>query len=195
MKKILLPIMVFALGFTSCDNSDEVTKTTYALDEEHSVVEWKGYSPVLYHDGSFAVESAGIEVVDGKVKGGTFTIPIASIKNFDLPDDVKPVLLNHLKSPDFFNLAVYPNATFKITKVQEVEAGHMVSGDFTMLGKTHAISFPAEIALEKGRVKVEAEFKLDRTKWGMNYAADPSLGDHHILPDVDIYLNVVGNKL
>ncbi|MEJ8803459.1 hypothetical protein [Pontibacter sp. H249] len=46
---------------------------------------WKGYSPDLFHDGSFSVTSQGIEVENGKVSGGTFTIPIASIENFDLP--------------------------------------------------------------------------------------------------------------
>ncbi|RDV14254.1 YceI family protein [Pontibacter diazotrophicus] len=119
MKKAVLPVFAFsfALCFTSCEKN-EITKANYALDEKNSVVEWKGYSPDLYHEGSFSVTSQNIEVVDGKVKGGTFTIPIATVQNFDLPEEVKPVLLEHLKSPDFFNLALHPNATFKIINVQ-----------------------------------------------------------------------------
>jgi polyisoprenoid-binding protein YceI len=55
---------------------------------------------------------------NGHIKDGSFVIPIASIKNFDLPDEVKPQHLQHLESPDFFNMALHPNATFQITKVQ-----------------------------------------------------------------------------
>ena len=200
MKKSFLPfaILLGAICFTSCDDED-VTRSTFALDEENSEVVWKGYSPTVYHDGSFAVESQGIEVVDGNVKGGTFTIPISSIKNFDLPDEVKPVLLDHLKSPDFFNMALHPSASFKITHVKPLsspaeEANHTVTGEFTMLGQTHPITFPAMITLNGSELDIIASFEIDRTKWGMTYAADPALGEHHILPKVDIRLDLSAHK-
>ena len=205
MKKSFLPLLAlsFAICFTSCEEK-EVKKATYALDEENSVVVWKGYSPNLYHDGSFSVTSQSIEVVDGKVKSGTFTIPIASIENFDLPAEVKPVLLDHLKSPDFFHMALHPNATFEITEVKPLTsptagavegANFTVKGNFTMLGQTHPIAFPARIIFENNQLAVEASFKLGRTKWGMNYAADPALGEHHILPNVDIHFDLKAYRL
>ncbi|MFD2247519.1 YceI family protein [Pontibacter ruber] len=200
MKKVMLAacFLFSALYFTSCED-EELSKSTFALEESSSVVKWKGYSPVLYHDGSFQVQSQDIQVVDGKVTSGTFTIPIASIENFDLPDEVKPVLLNHLKSPDFFNLALHPTASFNITKVQPLastaEGGnYTVTGDFSMLGQTHPVSFPAKINLQGGKLELEASFKLDRTKWGMTYAADPALGDHHVLPEVDIQFDLTANE-
>ncbi|MFD2512248.1 YceI family protein [Pontibacter locisalis] len=200
MKKVFLSACVLfsALCFTSCEK-EEVSKSTYALDQSNSKVKWKGYSPVLFHDGSFNVQSQDIKVEDGRVVSGTFTIPIASIENFDLPDHIKPVLLEHLKSPDFFNLALHPTAFFKITKVQELTNGaagtnYTVTGDFTMLGQTHPITFPAKIAVEGSNLNLDANFKLDRTKWGMNYAADPALGEHHILPEVDIEFDLTAHK-
>ncbi|KAA3437747.1 YceI family protein [Rufibacter hautae] len=205
MKKALLSLLVFsfALNLTSCEETEEITKTAYAVEEENSTVKWKGYSPSLYHDGSFKVTSPGVEVVDGKVKSGTFTIPIASIQNFDLEDHVKPALLEHLKSPDFFNMVLHPNASFKITNVQSLassngggiaNANYTVTGDFTLLGQTHAITFPARIMMEGSKIEMKADFQLDRTKWGMMYAADPALGEHHILPKVDISLDIKGHK-
>ncbi|PTX21549.1 YceI-like domain-containing protein [Pontibacter mucosus] len=200
MKKVMLAACVLfsALCLTSCED-EELSKSTYALQESASVVTWKGYSPALYHDGSFQVQSQDIQVVDGKVTSGTFTIPIATIENFDLPDEVKPMLLEHLKSPDFFNLALHPTASFRITKMQPLAsasegANNTVTGDFTMLGQTHPISFPANIRLQGSNLKLEASFKLDRTKWGMTYAADPALGDHHILPEVDIQLDLTASR-
>ena len=58
-----------------------------------------------------------MEEVNGKIKEGTFVIPIASIKNFDLPESLKPVLLDHLKSADFFNMVLYPEAGFSLQKM------------------------------------------------------------------------------
>lgn len=187
-----------ALVFSSCED-EQLNQNTYAL-EENAVVKWKGYSPALFHDGSFKVQSQDIEVSDGKLVSGAFTIQIGSIENFDLPEEMKPVLLEHLKSPDFFNLALYPSASFRITQVQSLANpsegnSHNVTGDFTMLGQTHPISFPAMISLQGNTLQLKANLKLDRTKWGMNYAADPALGDHHILPEVDIQFDLKANRM
>lgn len=185
-------VLSLVLVLFSCDNNDANPDTdAYVLNETSSTIEWKGYSPDLFHEGSFSVKGENLKVVDGVLQNASFTIPIVSIKNFDLPDEVKPELLNHLKSPDFFNIAVHPNAVFKITQVKAIansanENNFTVTGDFTMLGKTHSISFSAHIQIENNSLVMEAEFTLDRTKWGMNYGADPELGAHHIKPGVDI---------
>jgi polyisoprenoid-binding protein YceI len=220
MKKTLLMFgMTCGLFLAGCEKYDNVKpasasqaedaraadkgRQNYALDAENSVAEWKGYTRNYHHDGSFSVASQDLEVVNGKVKGGTFVIPIISIKNFDLPDEVKPILLEHLKSADFFNMVLYPEATFTIKKVKDISnpakgavagANSLVTGDFTMIGQTHEISFPAKIEFSGSDMTVEAAFQIDRTRWGMNYAADPALGDHHILPQVDLHLKLAGKR-
>lgn len=207
MKTLILSCLaLFSFIFIKVTDTVELN---YALDSENSVIEWTGAGPNVSHTGSFEVNSVGIEVENGHITGGTFSIPINSIKNFDLPEEVKPVLLDHLKSKDFFYMAIYPQAYFRINNVHNINeyadsseeiagkvegANKMVYGEFTMLGKTFPLSFPAKIIMEGDNVSVEAKFKLNRTKWGMNYAADPALGDHHIYPDVDIHLKVVGSK-
>lgn len=200
-KIILAAFLVGLLVFSSFIESGQ--KSSFSLDPDTSVVEWKGAGKNVEHSGSFAIFSKNLKVEKGKLKEGTFIIPIASIKNFDLPEEVKPVLLNHLKSADFFNLALHPEAKFKITSVErldesqnEVVAGvnHLIKGEFTMLGKTNPISFPARIEVKGDQFTAEADLQIDRTKWGMEYGADPSLGDHHIFPIVDIHLKLFGNK-
>lgn len=202
MKKTLFTL--FAAGSLMLASFEkEADGFNYALDADNSLVEWSGASPKSSHQGSFAVSSQGLEVVDGMVRGGSFTIPIASIKNYDLAKVVKPVLLKHLKSQDFFNMAVYPEASFTITSVETLSdsvagaiagANVLVSGDFTMIGTTHPISFPARVAVEGDGLSAEAQFKLDRTQWGMTYAADTTLEDRHIYPEVDIHLKLTGIK-
>jgi polyisoprenoid-binding protein YceI len=198
MKTAILFLLIL-LNLFSFTFKSEPPQYNYALDENKSVAEWTGSSPRTSHQGSFAVTSAGIEVVDKKIKSGTFIIPIASIQNFDLPKTIKPVLIKHLKSKDFFNLALYPEAKFVITQVKPspetpegavAGANVMVTGDFTLIGQTQPLSFPARVDLQNGTLAVEATFKLDRTKWGMTYAADPKLKNRHIFPEVDIHLKI-----
>ncbi|PSR56870.1 YceI family protein [Adhaeribacter arboris] len=202
MKTIILSLLAFYSLLISSFTKDPV-KYNYTLNTDKSIVEWSGASPKVTHQGSFEVTCEGIEVVDGQVKSGTFVIPIASIKNFDLPKALKPVLLKHLKSEDFFNLALYPEAKFSITEVMPLNsvpegavtgAKAQVTGDFTLLGKTNSITFPAKIDLLENNLAVEATFMLDRTQWGMNHAADPELKNRHIYPEVAIHLKVAGNR-
>jgi polyisoprenoid-binding protein YceI len=191
------------LFLDGCDKSESEVQANYVLNDT-SVAEWKGSSPAVFHEGDFAVTSQNLRVVNDKIKSGTFTIPIASIRNFDLPDEVKPILLNHLKSADFFNMALYPNASFTISRVTPYNgkaenaiagANYTVTGNFTMLNKTNTISFPAKINISNGKLSAEANLTLDRTQWGMTYAADPALGEHHILPEVAIHLKLAGQKI
>jgi len=187
---------------SSCKPTQPEQQTIYQLNDAQSVAEWTGYGQGFEHLGDFRVTSQNLTVVDGTIRSGTFTIPIASIRNFDLPEGVKDQLLNHLKSPDFFNLALHPEASFTITRVTPYtgnEAGaiaganYQVVGNFSLLGKTNELQFPARITLQQGQLKAEANLKLDRTRWGMLYAADPALGDHHIKPEVAIHLKLEGS--
>jgi len=204
MKTIIFSaIATVAMLWGGC-NSDEIAKKQiYVLNEATSVAEWKGAMPDNANTGSFAVKSKDLEVENGKVSRGSFIIPIASIKNFNLPDAVKPQLLEHLKSADFFNAAVHPEASFKITKVEPYTgsdttaiagANFLVTGDFTMIGKTNPVTFPAKIDITGKTLKTEAKFSIDRTKWGMTYATDPKAEGHYIYNDVAIHLKLDGTR-
>jgi polyisoprenoid-binding protein YceI len=200
MKKFL-SIATLVTLMASCEKNKD-TVTTYEVNHTNSVAEWEGHAPDHSNSGSFDVKGSFTANSKGNIKSGSFVIPIASIKNFNLPDEVKPQLLQHLKSADFFNMALYPNAEFKITKVQpynKAEAGaisganYVITGDFTMVGQTHPISFPAKINYTADSVKTEATFKLDRTKWGMNSYTDPDEG-LYIQPNVDMHLKIAAGR-
>ncbi|MCE7068599.1 YceI family protein [Dyadobacter sp. CY326] len=201
MKTIILSAITAAIIWGGCKEDEVVKKQQYVLNEETSVAEWKGAMPNNANTGSFAVKSKDLEVENGKVTGGSFVIPIASIKNFNLPDAVKPQLLEHLKSADFFNIALHPVAAFKIIKIEPYSgkdtaavagANFLVTGDFTMIGQTHPVTFPAKINVSANALQTEAKFSIDRTKWGMNYATDPKAEGHYIYNDVAIHLKLSG---
>jgi len=83
-------------------------------------------------------------------------------------DDDK--LAGHLKNADFFDVKKYPKATFESTKIEKVsDTEAKITGKFTMLDKTEELVVPVKVDANDERIQLNASFKLDRTKWGMNY--------------------------
>jgi len=113
----------------------------------------------------------------GKVVGGKFEIDMASLTCTDLKaGDGKEDLEGHLKSPDFFDIAAHPTATFVITKVTELagdaSANSLVYGNLNLKGVEKGIAFKAMIN-DKGQgvSVVSPEFSINRTDFGMKYGS------------------------
>ena len=207
MKKQFLTLLTLATLFTSCTDHDApISTSNYHLDET-SVAEWKGYLKTGYfNEGAMDVESNSLVIENGKVKSGSFSLPLSSIVNFNLPtDELKHQLVHHLQSADFFNMALHPNVTFEIMSVAPFSgtgpgvvsgANFEVTGHLTLLGKTNPVTFPARIDLNGDSFKLEAITQFDRTLWGMNYATEPGLPDDaSIKPGIEVHLKLAGKKM
>jgi polyisoprenoid-binding protein YceI len=185
----LIAIAVLA----SCAQKKATPSATFKVDEKRSSIEWKGSAPTHAHTGGFKVSGTLQTDATGKISGGDFTIPISSISNFDLKEDgPRMQLLNHLKSADFFNIAVFPDAKFHITKVDmqdNASSSATITGDFTLIGKTISMQLPAVIEMGTDEISAQSTFKLNRLKWGMNSFNDPEQ-NMYILPDIDISLKL-----
>lgn len=201
MKSIILVGAVAAVmaGYKQINNET----ATFQVDKAASKIEWYGATPDHSHVGSFDV-TGGIDVSpEGRVKGGEFTIPVASIVDYDLPDPVRQTLLEDLKSANFFDMVKYPETKFRITNVGAYggidtsyveDANYLLTGDFTMLGQTHPVTFPAHIRMVNDSLVTDAKFRLDRTKWGMKSYSDPKQ-QLYIYPNVRITLHVKAAKV
>jgi len=96
---------------------------------------------------------------------------------------------NHLRSPDFFDVAKYPTITFRSTKVEAAGSGKLkVTGDLTMHGVTKPVTL--DVVGPTGEVKdpwgnarrgIAASATLDRKAWGLTWSkaveAGPVVGD------------------
>jgi len=205
MKKVLLVSLLslsFSLWNCTTDHVDPAFDT-YRLDENNSVAVWKGSLRTGYfNEGAISVESDQLTVKEGQITSGSFTIPVSSIVNYNLPDSLRHQLVHHLQSADFFNMALHPDITYTLTSVVPYNgneglagANYWVNGNLTLLGKTQPLNFPAKIQVNGNRLAVEATLRVDRTQWGMTYSADPTLpDDKYIMPNIDIHLTLTGNK-
>lgn len=171
---------------------------TLTLDTSSSTVGWRGYKPGGEHFGVIPVTEGTITVADNQITAGAFTFDITGLKIEDMPaeDENYGKLYGHLQSPDFFDAATYPTATFEITSVEPFSAGdtvankeefssehtpkkdseltpenptHWISGNLTMRGTTKNIKFPAAVNLSNGTLAAKAGFNIDRTAWGLAY--------------------------
>ena len=117
-----------------------------------------------------------------------FAIDAASINTRNEQRD------GHLKSPDFFDVAKHPKATFVSTEIVpggEKGASHTVTGNFTLHGVTKSIKFPAKIAVTDGSAKVDSEFFINRKDFGIVY---PGQANNLIRDEVVIKLALNGTK-
>jgi len=107
-------------------------------------------------------------------------------------------LQEHLLSPDFFETAKYPTAKFEVTGsealVNSTEGTHKISGNLTLKDSTQNVSFPATVTVSENDFAATAKYSIDRTKWGLVYGNDKSLGDKFIYPVVEITLNLKAKK-
>lgn len=180
----------------------------FGLDKQASQVSWQAnYVLGGGHQGILEAES-GIIIVspEGELKIGNATLAMTTIQNLDLQaEEGRQDLENHLKSADFFATETYPTAKFVLTKVaphfQLYEFSNtqqiLVEGDLTIKGITQAVSFSATLTRKKDTVKIKAELKIDRTKWGINYKSYnlmDNIKDGVIANEITIGLNLVFKK-
>ena len=205
MKTKFIALVAASAFLWSCDDND-VDKSTYKLNENQSVAEWKGYLETGYfNNGTISVQSDNLGVTDGKVSSGSFTIPLSSLVNLNLPTEaLKEQLVHHLQSPDFFNMALHPSIQFDIVNVTPYSskatdaiqgANYLVNGTLKILGKGNPVQFPAKISLENNGLSANGIVSIDRTKWGINYATSDTLAPEQKIKNmIDIHLKLVGTK-
>nr|WP_321225520.1 YceI family protein [uncultured Psychroserpens sp.] len=213
-------IIALAIAFTSCkdkaaeaNTSDaeaaavsESTSQKYVANIGESTITWKGYKPTGSHNGTINIESGIFKTDDGKLQSGTFLIDMTSITVVDLEaGDGKENLESHLKGTvegkegDFFDVTKFPSAAFEITGTEALAAGKTrLSGNLSIKGQKHNISFPVTISNEGDMMTIESEaFTIDRTKWGINYGSKSvfdNLGDKFINDDMELKIVVKAKK-
>ncbi|OJW39585.1 MAG: hypothetical protein BGO56_01835 [Sphingobacteriales bacterium 48-107] len=198
MKRIT-GMALLLLTMMACNKKDD-KDTSYKLDATTSKAYWKGSAPDHHHTGSLQVKGDFTIDENGMINGGSFTMPISSIENFDLQGPEKQMLLDHLQSITFFNMLVHPEASYEITHVEAytgeegiANANYKLTGMFTLLGNTRVLSFPIRISRTNDQLLAQAVFSFNRLDWGMGAFNDPTQG-LYILPDINIILDIAARK-
>lgn len=161
----------------------------YLITPQNSKIEFIGSKVTGSHNGSFQKFSGEIDYAGSPEKSRvSITIDVNSLTTDD------PKLTEHLKTPDFFDAAKFPEAKFVSTEIRaggDRGATHTITGNLTMHGVTKAVTFPATIAVTPEAATVNSDFSINRKDFGINYAGAQ---DNLIRDDVVLKLAVRATK-
>ncbi|MCB0795196.1 MAG: YceI family protein [Flavobacteriales bacterium] len=148
----------------------------YSIDPANSRIEWKGTMlGVKSHYGTIAITDGKMTVQGGMPLSGSFAVDMSAINPLDTnyaPDDAKQgtksMLIGHLQSPDFFDVATFPSAEFTITGA----SGTTITGDLTLRGQTHSETVTdVVITEENGILSATGKLTFDRQKYGAAWSS------------------------
>ncbi|WP_249009331.1 YceI family protein [Conexibacter sp. DBS9H8] len=171
-----------------------IASGTYNVDPTHSNV-------------GFEVKHMGIATVRGAFKtfAGTITASDTSLKldgtvevaSIDTGDENRD---GHLQSPDFFDVAQYPQITFSSESAQLEGESITLEGQITIKGVTKPISLAGTLA-EGGedpwgnqRVGFEVASTIDRGDFGLNWNQTLPNGNVLVANDVKLVVSVSAVK-
>jgi polyisoprenoid-binding protein YceI len=158
------------------------------LDTTHSAAEFAVkhlmISTVKGHFRTFT--GTGETDANGALKSAELTIAASSINtNVDARD-------NHLRSPDFFDVANFPTITFKSTKIAQDGTDIAITGDLTMRGVTKPVTLKGEITAAvtdpwgNARSALAVTTKINRKEWGLTWNQALEAGGWAVGEDIKI---------
>ena len=156
--------------------------------KEKSSINFVGAKVTRDHKGQFKNFDGWIEYAGGQPQQISFDIDLSSLQT----DEAK--LDAHLKTPDFFDVAKYPKATFTSTSLTAAPAGeasgatHILTGTLDLHGVQKEVRVPVKAEQTADGVHATSEFTINRHDWGISYKgmADDLIKDN-VLMRLDLY--------
>lgn len=209
MKKLFFTLLTVALFTVACKQEKKVETpvetapvveqpavllegATHTTDVAASTLAWKGFKPTGSHNGTLTLKEGAVIADSTGIKQGVFVIDMTSLKNLDLPEgsEDNAKLTGHLSSPDFFDVANHPTATFKFNEVKD----NKLNGELTIKGITKPLSIPVNISETDGITTLKAApFKVDRTEYDIKFKSKKffdDLKDKFINDDFEVSFDI-----
>lgn len=166
----------------------------YRLDPAHSRI-------------GFAVRHLEINWVEGRFKDfeGTVHYDDKDVTKSSVEFSAKAASIDtgieardkHLRTADFFEVEKYPTLTFKSTRVERKgKDAYVLHGDLTLKGVTKPVQLPFKIIGavkdQRGNTRfgVEAQTKINRRDFGVNYGNALAAGGFDVGNEVNITLHL-----
>ena len=187
-----------AQGQASAVNYAPVPGGDFRIDPAHSSI-------------GFAIRHYEINWVEGRFKdfAGTIRYDDKDVTKSSVEFTAKVTSIDtgvegrdkHLRTADFFEVEKYPEMTFKSTRVERKgkNAG-VLHGDLTLKGVTKPVSLPftmtGAVADPRGNTRfgVEAQTKINRRDFGINYGNAMAAGGFDVGNEVTIKLHLEALK-
>ena len=154
------------------------------VDTQASSLHWKGSKIGGSHHGTIGLKNGQLMINGQEVVSGSFVIDMNTIIDEDLTQaDMNKMLVDHLKSKDFFDVATYPESKFTVTKIEAVtnptdSINFNISGNLKLKDVEKNITFGAKVTKDGDTYKaVTVPFSIDRTQWNVSYGSKTLFAD------------------
>lgn len=169
--------------------------STWNIDPDHSTIGFKiRHLMVSNVNGHFSSYSGTIDINDADITKSKISVSIdaATIDTNVRKRD------EHLRSPDFFDVAKYPKLTFVSKSISKGREGHLlVKGDLTMRGVTKEVVLDVEGPTMESkdpwgniRKGATATTLINRKDFGLTWNAALETGGVLVGDEVNIILEV-----
>lgn len=162
----------------------------FQIATNQSKIDWLGRKVTGTHNGTIDLKKGELQIEEGLLIGGSFTIDMRSIKILDVTDPATNAqFAGHLDSDDFFSTEQHPEAVYTITKVD----GQHVEGDLTVKGITAPVGFDVALKVEGNTLTATGKIVIDRTRYGIRFRSGnffKDLGDTLIYNDFDLDFSI-----
>ncbi len=166
-KAVASAVVVLSLGVTSASAAPDA----YDVDAVHSAVLFRvQHMKAGYTYGRFNELSGKLVLDEANPSASSIEVEVKAT-SVDTNDKKRD---DHLRGPDFFNVAQFPTLTFKSTAVKAAGTKFDVTGDLTMHGVTKSVT----VSMEKTgagsdpwgfiRVGFEGTLTVKRSEFGMD---------------------------
>ena len=169
----------------------------YVVDPTHSSIGFQAKHMMISKvKGHFDRFNSELDINPEDLSGGNiqFEVEIASINTNNEDRD------NHLRSADFFDAETHPTMKFVATDIKKVDDDeYKITGDLSIRGVTKPVTFDAEYN-GKGTnpwgvevVAFEAEGKINRKDFGLNWNSALETGGVLVSDDIKIHIEIEAN--
>lgn len=161
----LLPLLALLLSSLAAVAADE-----YNIDPVHSNATFSvKHLLVSTVRGRFTQVNGAILIDDADMTKSSVNA-IISTPSITTDNETRD---KHLKSADFFDVAKYPEITFKSTKIEKTADGYAATGLLTIKDVSKEVRLPFTLAKGEARGKailgIETATQIDRLDYHVNY--------------------------
>ena len=188
LRSVVLVSAAMALPYTV-----QAQTSTWKIDPVHSGVTFEILHLGVSHvHGSFSHPTGVIHLDDKDITHSTVeaTIDTTTVTTNEPKRD------EHLKSPEFFNVAKYPTMTFKSTAITKANGKLQMTGDLTLAGVTKPVTLdvdgpaPPQKGMQGGVVSgFSATGVLHRTDFNFGGKYGPPLVGNDVKFTIDIEMD------
>jgi polyisoprenoid-binding protein YceI len=200
-KKFLFATFIGATLLASCnqttktetENAAAVSDSITLNVDSTSTIEWKGSMLKMYsHTGTMNLVSGNFTVKGGKIATGKFEASFKTLaptdSNYEATGQrTKANLIGHLSSPDFFDVANNPTASFQISSGSD--DGKTLKGMLTVRGKSNEENVE-NVAYDAATKTATGTLKFNRQNYGVAYKA--TMKDMVLSDDIELTISLKG---